>query len=341
MRHTMQAIQISKYSKDFQVELRNIAIPKIARHEVLIQVKAAAVNPLDLLNIDGSVKLIQSYQFPCTLGNECAGVISQVGSQVTGFQVGDHVYTRLPLKKIGAFAEYVAVDAQALALMPQGYDFITACTIPLAALTIYQALNEILQTQTGAKLLITGASGSLGQLAIPLAREFGLEVYVTGNQESRTRLLDLGASKFFDYRTANYWDELQGLDYIIDTTGMNNFEQALKVLRPGGKLLALKGIPNLQFARSQQLPWWKQWLFGLAGRKYDRLAQAQGKEYHFMFVEANGTQLQTITQIIEKLQLRPRVHEQLFTLATTQQALELVAQGKARGKVVINLDVPN
>lgn len=338
MRHTMQAIQISQYSHDYQVELREIPIPTIASHEVLIQVKAAAINPLDLLNIDGSIKLVQSYKFPFTLGNECAGIITQVGSNVTNFKVGDQVYTRLPLAKIGAFAEYVAVDAQALAHMPQGYDFITACTLPLAGLTIYQALTEELQAQRGQKLLITGASGSLGQVAVPLAREMGLEVYVTGNAQTREQLLQLGASKFIDYRKANYWEELHDLDYVIDTTGMANFKQALSVLKRGGKLLALKGIPNKEFARKHQFPWWKRWLFNLAGGKYDRAAQAQGKEYRFMFVRADGAQLQTITHMVEKLQLRPPVHPQIFTLATVPQALQLVAQGKARGKVVISLE---
>ena len=122
----MKAVQIGRYSKTIGTILRNIPVPELDPTEVLLQVKAAAVNPLELLILTGSVKLIQDYPMPLTLGNECSGVVKAVGRGVTGFHVGDRVYTRLPLSKIGAFAEYVAVDQSALAVMPAGYDFATA-----------------------------------------------------------------------------------------------------------------------------------------------------------------------------------------------------------------------
>lgn len=122
----MKAVQIGRYSKTIDTILRNIPVPELDPTEVLLQVKAAAVNPLELLILTGSVKLIQDYPMPLTLGNECSGVVKAVGRGVTDFHVGDRVYARLPLFKIGAFAEYVAVDQSALAVMPTGYDFATA-----------------------------------------------------------------------------------------------------------------------------------------------------------------------------------------------------------------------
>lgn len=163
----MKAVQITGYSKQIHTVLRDVPLPQISDSEVLIQVKAAAVNPLELLILTGSVKLIQDYPMPLTLGNECSGIIEEAGSKVTGFQKGDRVYTRLPLNKIGAFAEYVAVDQNAIAKMPEGYDFNTAAAIPLTGLTAYQAIVEELETKPGETLLIPGGSGSFGQMGGP------------------------------------------------------------------------------------------------------------------------------------------------------------------------------
>ncbi len=188
----MKAVQIRNYSKNINAALNDIAKPSITDSEVLIQVKAAAVNPVELLIMTGSVKLIQGYSMPLTLGNECSGIVDQVGSKVTGFQKGDRVYTRLPLSKIGAFAEYVAVDQKAIAKMPEGYDFNTAAAIPLTGLTAYQAMVEELEVKPGETLLIPGGSGSFGQMAVPMAKALGLRVIVTGNTRAREQFLSMG-----------------------------------------------------------------------------------------------------------------------------------------------------
>lgn len=122
----MKAVQIDNYAKEINPVLRDIPVPEVGPDEVLLRVKAAAVNPLELLILTGSVKLIQDYPMPLTLGNECSGVVEAVGQRVKKFQVGDKVYTRLPLSRIGAFGEFVAVEQGALAAMPEGYDFATA-----------------------------------------------------------------------------------------------------------------------------------------------------------------------------------------------------------------------
>ena len=121
----MKAVQIKKYSKKIETEVVEIPIPEIGDHEVLVKVKVAAVNHLEILNITGSVKLIQDYDMPLTIGNELTGVISEVGKLVSGFKKSDTVYTRLPLDKIGAFAEYVAVDTKAIWHLPKNLDFVT------------------------------------------------------------------------------------------------------------------------------------------------------------------------------------------------------------------------
>lgn len=168
----MKAAQIKKYTKGIKVSVNEVFIPEPNENEVIIKVMAAAVNPLDILQLTGSVRLIQDYRMPLTLGNECSGIVEKTGNNVKDFRAGDRVYTRLPINRIGAFAEYAAVDHEDLAKMPSGYDFVTAAAIPLAGLTAYQGLVEELEVQAGKTQLITGASGSFGQVAVSITPEY-------------------------------------------------------------------------------------------------------------------------------------------------------------------------
>jgi NADPH:quinone reductase-like Zn-dependent oxidoreductase len=317
--------------------LCNAPIPDITDSEVLVKVKASAVNPLELLIITGSVRLIQDYSMPLILGNECSGIVEKVGKNVSEFNKGDMVYTRLPLQKIGAFAEYVAVDQSALAKMPKGYSFTTAAAIPLTGLTAYQGIVEELEAKPEKTLLIPGGSGSFGQLAVPIAKSFGLNVIVTGNSRAREQFLSMGVSQYIDYTRENYWEILSDVDYVIDTLGASEFEHELSVLKNGGRLLSLKTGPNKEFAIRNHFKSLKKMLFTIAGIKYDKAAQKQEKEYRFMFVRSDGTQLKKITEIVEKNHIIPAVDPHVFSIEQANEALQLVAYGPTTGKVVIQM----
>lgn len=333
----MKAVQINGYSKQIHTVLRDIPQPKISDSEVLIQVKAAAVNPLEMLILTGSVKLIQDYPMPLTLGNECSGIVEEAGSKVTGFQKGDRVYARLPLNKIGAFAEYVAVDQNAIAKMPEGYDFNTAAAIPLTGLTAYQAIVEELEAKPGESLLIPGGSGSFGQMAVPIARALGLRVIVTGNARAKEQFCSMGVDRYMDYQQENYWEQLSDIDHVIDTLGASEFEHGLAVLKQGGRLVSLRTGPNKAFAVKYHVSGPKKLLFTLAGSKYDKAAGKQGKEYRFLFVRANGEQLQKITEIVEQKRIRPAIDSRVFSLSQANEALQLVSKGPINGKVIIQI----
>lgn len=320
----MKAVQISSYSKDINTVLNDIPKPEISDSEVLIRVKAAAVNPVELLILTGSVKLIQNYPMPLTLGNECSGIVEQVGSRVKEFQKGERVYVRLPIHKIGAFAEYVAVDEKEVAKMPEGYDFETAAAIPLTGLTAYQAITEELEAELGQTLLIPGGSGSFGQMAVPIAKAMGLHVIVTGNARARDQLLSMGVDRYMDYKQENYWEQLSDIDCVIDTLGPGEFEHELAVLKKGGRLVSLRTGPNRAFAERRQFSGLKKQIFTLAGSKYDRAAGKQGKEYRFVFVRSDGAQLRKITEIVEQQQVKPAVDPRVFSLEQANDALRLV-----------------
>ena len=207
-------------------------------------------------------------------------------------------YTRLPINKIGAFAEYVAVDQKEIAKMPKGYDFATAAAIPLTGLTAYQAITEELEATPGQTLLIPGGSGSFGQMAVPIAKALGLRVVVTGNARAKEQFLATGVDRYLDYKTENYWDVLSDVDHVIDTLGPAEFEHELAVPKKGGRLVSLRTGPNKAFAKRKQFPGLKKLLFSLAGSKYDKTAKKQGKEYRFVFVRSDGAQLRKITEIV-------------------------------------------
>ena len=333
----MKAVQIDRYSRKIETVLRELPRPKIADTEVLIRVKAAAVNPLELLILTGGVRLIQDYPMPLTLGNECSGVVEEVGGRVKRFQKGDAVYTRLPLGKIGAFAEYVAVDAGAVARMPAGYSFETAAAIPLTGLTAYQGIVEELEAKPGQTLLIPGGSGSFGQMAVPIAKELGLRIIVTGNNRAEERFRAMGVERYIDYQKKNYWETLHDIDHVIDTLGAAEFKHELKVMKPGGRLLSLRAGPNREFALKNHVSHFKRALFTIAGARYDAVAKRQGKEYRFLFVHQDGAQLERITGIVEKNRIRPAVDPHVFSLEQANEALTLVQRGPINGKVIIRM----
>ncbi|MDY8025550.1 NADP-dependent oxidoreductase [Paenibacillus polymyxa] len=330
----MRAAQIQKYSKIIQVELNDVNIPQINSHEVLVKVKAAGVNPLDILNLNGSVRMIADYKLPLTLGNELSGVIEAVGDEVLNFKVGDPVYTRLPLNKIGAFAEYAAVNEDALSIMPENLSFIEAAAVPLTALTAYQALHDVLRAQPNKKLFIPGGTGGFGSMAMPIAKSMGLYVITSGSERGRSRTLSIGADQFINYKAENYANILSDIDYVIDTLGTKEIKAELGILKPQGKLVSLKAGPNYRFAVDNHFPMWKKALLGLVGARLDFLARKNQNEYRFLFVQANGSQLQEITKLVEKENIKPSI-DSTYSFNDINKALIKVSTGHSQGKVVV------
>ena len=227
------------------------------------------------------------------------------------------------------------MDQKEIAKMPDGYDFTTAAAIPLTGLTAYQAITEELEAKPGQTILIPGGSGSFGQMAVPIAKALGLHVIVTGNERAREQFLSMGVDRYMDYKQDNYWEQLSEIDHVIDTLGPDEFEHELSVLKKGGRLVSLRTGPNKAFAERKQFSGMKKQLFALAGNKYDKAAKKQGKEYRFVFVRSDGAQLQKITEIVEKQQIKPAVDSRIFSLDQANDALRLVAQGSLNGKVII------
>ena len=332
----MKVVQIDNYSKTIDsVKIREINIPEIKPDEVLVRVKSVGINPVDNMITRGEVKLITPYSFPLTIGNELAGVIEKTGEKVTEFKEGDRVFSRLPTNKIGAFAKYVAINKKDLAKIPEYLSFNEAAAIPLTALTAYQAL-DILQVKSGETLFISGGSGGFGAMAVPLAKARGIKVITNGSLENKERVLALGAEQFLDYKTEDYAQLLHDVDGVIDTIGGKDTEKQFSILKQGGKLVSLKGMPNGRFAKKMGLPLWKQWVFGFAGRSFDNMAKKRNQEYHFIFVQSNGEQLSEIAKVLEENQIRPSI-DSIYSFEDIAKALVKVDKGSSRGKTIVEI----
>ena len=333
----MKAAVLTHYNKEnTNLEIRDIPVPIPNENEVLVKIYSAAVNPLDNMIVRGEVKLIVPYKMPLILGNEFSGVVEKTGTSVTRFNVGDRVYGRMPLSKIGAFAEYAAIDENALAIVPDYLTHDEAATVPLTALTAMQAF-EIMNVKAGESVFISGGTGSLGAMAIPVAKSLGLRVYTNGSADNEERVKALGVDRFIDYKKENYADVLSNVDYVLDTLGDKEIPNEFKVLKEGGKLVSLRGLPNGRFAKRAGLSPFKQFLFKIAGSKYDKMAGLKNQTYDFLFVHEDGRQLEQIGKLFNAENPLKTSIDTVFTLAQVNEALEKVKQGRSKGKTVIKI----
>lgn len=329
----MKAAQLIKYDKkDPLIEIRDINSQPLGAHDLLIRTKTAAVNPLDNLISHGDLKLVVPYKLPQTMGNEFVGIIEKIGPKVTNFKIGDRIFARNPVNN--AFAQKIVINEKAVAKAPEYLSDQEAAAVPLTTLTAMQAF-QLLNLKAGQTLFISGGSGSFGAMAIPLAIAQGYKVITTGNETSRARLEKLGVEKFLNYKTEDYTKAVANVDAVIDTIGGEETVKQLSILKDGGEIVSLKGMPNREFAKKMNMGLAKELLFNVAARKIEKEAKKRNQNYHFIFVQANGQQLKEAAKILEKNQIHPLIGNQ-YSLTEVNLALADVAQRKSLGKVIIN-----
>ncbi|SDO61046.1 NADPH:quinone reductase [Pseudomonas arsenicoxydans] len=331
----MKAFLIDRYGKNTG-RIGETPTPAVGAHDVLIEVHASSVNLLDSKIRKGEFKLIMPYSFPLVLGNDLAGVVVEVGSQVKRFKQGDEVYARPPEARIGTFAQLIAVNENAIALKPANTNMTQAASIPLVALTAWQVLVETAQLKKGQKVLIHAGSGGVGTLAIQLAKHLGAFVATTTSTANVEWVKALGADLVIDYTQQNFESVLHDYDVVLNSLGADVLVTSLKVLKSGGQLISISGPPSAQFAQEQGLSWPLKQVMRLLSLGIRCKARKQDVSYTFVFMRANGAQLQQITALIEAGIIKPVV-DRSFTFESTGEALTYVEQGRAKGKVVVTI----
>jgi NADPH:quinone reductase-like Zn-dependent oxidoreductase len=332
----MKALVLKRYGKSDNVAFADIPRPALKPDEILVQVHAVGLNPIDVAIPKGTFKPILRFQLPATLGSDLAGVVVEVGSRVTRFEPGDAVFASIFDLGTGALAEFAVVPENAAALKPSNLDFVQAASIPMVGLTSWQALKERAKLKPGQKVFIPAGSGGIGTFAIQLAKHLGAKVGTTTSTGSVELVRSLGADEVIGYKQQEFEDVLQNYDAVLATVRGDTIEKSLRILKPGSNVVSLVGPPDTAFARGRGMNVFFTFIFGLLSRKIIRHARKRGVEYSFLFVHPDARQLAEIGKLLDAGRIRP-VIDKVFLFDLAKEALAYLENGRAKGKVVVQI----
>jgi NADPH:quinone reductase-like Zn-dependent oxidoreductase len=332
----MKAIIITKYGPPDVLELREVTKPTPRENEVLVKVCASSVNFNNLANVRGEPFLVRlfgngllkpKHNIP---GNDIAGRIEAVGKNVKQFQPGDEVFGDIIQSGVGAFAEYVCVPENVLALKPANVTFEEAAVVPEAALVALQALRDKGQIQRGQKVLIYGASGGIGTFAVQIAKYFGAEVTVVCSSRNLDMVRSIGADHVIDYTKEDFTQNGQRYDLILATAGYRSIFDYKRALSLGGIYVSTGGSMKGPKAMAQifQALLLGPLLSMIGSQKLSALILKPNKDLVFM------------KELIEAGKVKP-VIDRRYSLSEVPDALRYYAEGHAKGKVVITIEHNN
>ena len=328
----MRAFVVDHYGRDGLREAE-LPMPPVGLRDVLVDIRAASVNPLDVMIHDGEFKQVLNYPSPFTLGHDVAGIVTEVGADVQEFEVGDEIWARPRDHRIGTFAEFIAIDAADVALKPASLSFAEAAAVPLVALAAWQALVDVAQVRPGQRVLVHAGAGGLGSTGIQLARHLGAHVATTARGTDTDAVTALGADEVVDFTTTDFSEVLSDFDVVLDSAGAENLKGSMAVLKPGGLVISVVGPPDPSFATQVGKPLLKP-VMALLSLQVRRRARRLGVRYSFFFMRADGAQLATSASLYDAGVLRP-ILDRTFDFDQTPEAVAHLEQGKAHGKVVI------
>ena len=310
---TMKAVCIYSYGGPDVLVYEDAPRPHPAAGEVLIRVHAAGINPVDWKIREGHLKDMIKHTLPLVLGWDVSGVVEALGSGVTRLKVGDEVFSRPDIARDGAYAEYIVIRETEVALKPKNLDHIHSAALPLAGLTAWQTLFDAGGLTTGQRVLIHGAAGGVGHLAVQLAKWKGAEVIGTASDKNHDFLRELGVDQVVAYQTVRFEEAVQPVDVVLDTMGGEVQLRSWKVLKRGGILVSIANPPSPE------------------------IAAAYGARAAFVFTQPNAVQLAEIARLAETEKLKSIV-EKILPLSDAARAQELSERGHTRGKIVLRVD---
>ncbi|MHC2301834.1 NADP-dependent oxidoreductase [Rhizobium mongolense] len=332
----MRAFVVDKYKKMGTLRLADMPAPELRDDDVLVEIHATSVNPLDSKVRDGEFKLFLPYRPPFILGHDVAGIVTRVGPRVSRFKVGDQVYARPRDHRVGTFAEFIAINEADVALKPKNLSMEEAGSIPLVGLTAWQVLVETARLKPGQKVFIQAGSGGVGIFAIQLAKHLGATVATTTSTKNVELVKSLGADVVIDYKKQDFEKILSGYDLVINSQDKKTLDKSLGVLKPGGLVISISGPPDPEFAKRLGLNLFLRLVIRLLSRSVRKKAKSLGIRYSFLLMRAQGQQLSAIASLIESGVIRPVV-DQVFPFEKTGDALAYVETGRASGKVVVTM----
>ena len=327
----MKALQLIKYGeiKD-SLAFNEISKPPVQSKDVLIEVKAAAINPIDKSIIAGNLQSLLPIPLPSSMAYDVSGIVVETGDKVSNFEIGDLVYSRVPQEQMGTLAEYVSVNSVAVSKKPGNISFAEAASIPLAGLTALQSL-EYAGIKENDKVLIHAGSGGVGSFAIQYAKTKGAYVYTTTSTSNVQWVKELGADRVIDYKTEDYKSIVKDADIVFDTLGQNYTAEAFEVIKKGGIVVSVVGPLDEESAQ----------MFGMNDYKLPEelasLVRDQEASYKFIFMHPNGSHLEVIKSLIEDENIKPII-DTIYPFNESIDAFLHLASGRAKGKIVIKIN---
>ena len=334
----MRAYVLKHYGGPAGSRLMDIPAPTPRPREILVEVRAAGLNPVDFKFRQGKLRAILRPRLPFVLGNEVAGEAVAVGSEVKRFRAGDHVFARVAKDSGGAFAEQVSVDEDHVAPMPRNLDFTAAAAVPLTGLTALQALRDELGVKPGQKVFISGGAGGVGTFAIQIAKWLGAHVTTTASKRGEALVRSLGCDEVIDYTAQDISKAGGRFDAGFDLIGGKTLKQMFEVMKPGAKIVSIAALPEPQTAikdlgdrRALSALFW---IISYGTRSRARRA---GISYRYLFMHPSGSDLAELAELIEQGTLKVVV-DKTYPFAKVPEALAYVESGRAKGKVVVTMN---
>lgn len=318
----MKAVLIRQFGPPQVMKIEEVDKPQISGDQVLIRVHYSSVNPVDWKIRNGSLRLLTGSKFPMRLGFDIAGEVVEMGSSATRFNKCDRVFGMLDFRHIGAYAEYVCISENKLALIPENLDLREAAAVPLAALTAYQALHYKGKIKSGETVLVNGASGGVGSFAVQIARAAGAMVTAVCGTDNIELVRTLGADRVIDYRKQDFTELPDRYDIIFDAVGNFSFFKISKKLTCSGCYITT--LPNkpadiLSFFLTSLLP-----------------PFFKGKKSTYINVRPSGSDLGALSLLIREKKVAPII-DRMFSLEEIMEAHAYSETGHARGKIVIKI----
>jgi NADPH:quinone reductase-like Zn-dependent oxidoreductase len=326
----MKALQIVKYGeiKD-SLSINEIEKPSVKPNDVLVQVKAASLNPIDYKMAEGHLKEMLPLKLPSTIGFDVSGVVVDKGADVNNFEIGDEIYSRVPQEQMGTVAEFVTINSDKVAKKPENISFEEASGLPLTGLTAIQALEKA-GIKKDDRILIHAGSGGVGSLAIQYAKAKGAIVYTTTSSKNVDWVKALGADRVIDYKTEDYKEVANNLDIVFDTLGDDYTFEAFEIIKDGGKVTTIMGPPDEETAKQMGIKDYK------LPEQLSKLIKEKSAVYKYTWMQPNAQQLNDIKTMVEDGDIKPIV-DLIYSFEDGIKAYEYLATGRAQGKVIISL----
>jgi NADPH:quinone reductase-like Zn-dependent oxidoreductase len=335
----MKAVVIHRYGGPDVMVLEERPEPEVGPEDLLIEVRAASLNPIDFKLRERKVWPVIRPRFPLALGCDVAGVVRAVGRGVDRFAIGDEVCARLERDRMGGLAERVAAAARVVAPKARRASFEEAAALPLAGLTALQALRDVARLQPAQHVLIHAGAGGVGSFAIQIAKILGLRVTTTAGARNTELVRALGADDVIDHAAADAPQRLEEVrqrapfDGVLDTLGGASEVRSLALVRPGGIVVGIAGMPD---AGSALLPGWARPVVWMSTGARRRAIRRTGARFVSFFMRADAAQLAELGRWIDEGKLRSIIHG-TFPLADFRAAFAALESGHARGKIVVTM----